>query len=398
MIGVGIKISHCLFENNSAISGGAISIVNNKVSFSAISFSAFIANEAEIDGGAIYCSNGGSTILESVYSYSNSAMKGCGGFGYLSNCHLGIEGNLSRNVAMYGGAIYSMDRSRITLSSMTTVVGNSAMRDGGAMYMSNSLLYLLSTPNKIAAVFDHNVARGKGGAIFALDKDCESLPYPVQCFLRINNFQDRLTFSNNTAAEGPVLYGGVLDRCFSDFEFQGDTLGICSVKNNSHYEQTPLAITSDPIRVCLCTQDGKIVCSIREMDLERMRGEAVHLMGVTVDQDENPKVGHIRAEFVETDAQLEKGEVRIRTGTNCTNLTFHIFTHSLSLTTLKLQPAGFCERSQFSSVAISIRVLNCSRGLERSGDRCICERRLREFFTDIVCDISRNSVVKSGSI
>lgn len=44
--------------------------------------------------------------------------------------------------------------------------------------------------------------------------------------------------------QGPILYGGMLDRCSADTY---NVLGIDDLKAISKYEHTPKAITSDPV-------------------------------------------------------------------------------------------------------------------------------------------------------
>ena len=152
--------------------------------------------------------------------------------------------------------------------------------------------------------------------------------------------QKHFLFVNNSANQGPALYGGLLDRCFSDYSYQSrHTLGIDSIKTISLYELRPLAISSEPVRVCLCSSSQRINCTTRELRLNEKRGTTINLIGAVVDQDENPKASVIRADYSEPTAQLGKGEGRKKTGNRCGKLPYHIFTASTSAT-LTLQPRG----------------------------------------------------------
>ena len=98
-------------------------------------------------------------------------------------------------------------------------------------------------------------------------------------------------------------------------------------KNISQYEPTPLAITSDPARVCLCSSHLKYNCTTRNLTLAVMRGDVIHLLGNVVDQDQNPKASFIRAHYNESEAKLGEGEGRRSTSnTTIRELSYHIFT------------------------------------------------------------------------
>ena len=101
--------------------------------------------------------------------------------------------------------------------------------------------------------FNHNKAY-KGGAIFVSDDNCAEIKYHSQCFLQDYNQSYLLIFANNSAFLGPILYGGLMDRCFTSFYGE---LGIDHIKHISKYNPTPMSITSDPIRLCLCTRNSR---------------------------------------------------------------------------------------------------------------------------------------------
>lgn len=113
---------------------------------------------------------------------------------------------------------------------------------------------------------------GKGGAIFVLDGDCNegaNVHPSDMCFVyehvfgALNN-----KHFNNFARQGSVLYGGLLDRCIppvssaSLIKSGKVLLGIDAFKENSHYKPTRLAISSKPVKVCLCVRH-QLDCSLR---------------------------------------------------------------------------------------------------------------------------------------
>ena len=157
------------------------------------------------------------------------------------------------------------------------------------------------------------------------------------------------------------------------------------IKSIALYEEAPLAITSAPVRLCICTEDNVIECNRRELVNHQARGGLISLLGIVVDQNQNAKKSLIRARYSTTDFQLDKGEGRIEV-IGCTNLSYHVFTQQGASATLNLQPEGPCERSHFSSIIIHITMIPCPRGLEQSGDRCVCDGRLKRIYSDLVCN------------
>lgn len=66
--------------------------------------------------------------------------------------------------------------------------------------------------------------------------------------------------------------------------------------------------------------------------------------------------------------------------------------------TLFLRPGDHCDHSAFSTITLSITLLPCPRGFERHEGRCICDRRLTDFFNNTVCDIDTETVERRGPI
>ena len=156
-----------------------------------------------------------------------------------------------------------------------------------------------------------NVAAEKGGAIYVSDDRCESVYYVTDaCSIASLDLRARrVFFYNNTAMSGPVLYGGLLDRCFR--EMYTKISGIDLFKNSSVYEEEPLAITSDPVKVCFCISDFQLNCTRRNVMHKAMRGGTVEAIVISVDQDENPVPSVIRTGYENTTASLGEGEGRI---------------------------------------------------------------------------------------
>ena len=388
-----VAVSNCTFRNNSGKEGGAMYV--EKSENVVVSNSSFTFNKALDSGGAVYCADSRISTKGPIYSFSNSAETHNGGYAYYSNCHVEAIPNgeyeyHSNNQALKGGAIYAERGTSIQFNYNTTITNNAAHKNGGALYLDKSKI---GTRYRLILTLSNNFAKSKGGAIFVPDTNCET----TTCFL--NDYgNEGYIFTNNTALQGPVLYGGLLDRCYADSWAWGrHKLAIDVLKSISKYEHTPGAITSHPVKICLCTENHELDCTTRNLTVsDKSAGQMINLLGTVVDQDKNPKASYIRAGYAETTAELGKGEGRRKTGNNCSELSYHIFTRNYSAT-LILQPEGICESSVFSVVTVYIKVKSCPRGFEQIDDQCECDKRLSNRFKGIVCDINADTIITKGS-
>jgi hypothetical protein len=375
---VTFEIHGCQFESNFAkIAGGVLYYIGSYIAVT-ISHATFEYNQAE-HGGAIYI-------------YRHLRRVGEGGHVFMQN---GL--NFVGNKAADGGAMYAVNSILTLDSANTTMANNSALIKGGALFLDNSNI---QTSGESQIRFYKNTvtsSAGKGGAIFVLDSDCYNSI--ISCFLDVQRSNLILAFNENIATYGSVLYGGLLDRCDLNVP-QPKPLAIDYFKNHSQYEPlTPSAISSDPVQVCLCINSTQPNCNLRELtNITKMRGETVELALVVVDQDKNPLLSIVRAFYNERQADVNVGEGRRPVRSQCTRLSYHVFTSEPSVT-MVLEPVGICERAPFSIFTIHITLFPCIRGFQLSKDRCVCERRITEYFgNNVVCDINTQSIKKEGSI
>ncbi|WP_405264734.1 hypothetical protein [Methanobrevibacter sp.] len=156
-------VENCRFEDNSAVTGGAINIKvfdTNYLSNAIVRNCVFMRNKASSYGGAI-ASKYGVTEISNCKFYFNDA-------------------------ATYGGAIYSKYGSiKISDSSF----GDNSANDGGAIYINSDHSSVVNSG------FARNIANEKGGAICSKNTDI----YSVGC-----------KYSKNTAPAGVNVYGAFL--------------------------------------------------------------------------------------------------------------------------------------------------------------------------------------------
>lgn len=188
-----------------------------------------------------------------------------------------------------------------------------------------------------------------------------------------------------------------MDRCLPPPNFRYIRFNVIEeFKQISQYEQRPLAMSSEPVTVCLCIDHSKPDCSLKELNLTKMRGESLTVTIAALDQDDNLVPSIITASYTERlSAQLKQGERSQDIANKCTELKYHIFT-VLSAATLVLEPT---ENSHpLSNLIAYIHIVPCSRGFEQQGNACVCDRRLNNRLNITVCDIDAQSIHKRGPI
>ena len=163
----------------------------------------------------------------------------------------------------------------------------------------------------------------------------------------------------------------------------------------SQYTETPLAVTSDTVRLCACFNASSTDCGIKNLTFTKMRGEFVSIRISALDQYEKPVPAIVRSSYKEITAQIGKGEDRKEIFSRCEELQYRVYSRS-SEATLVLMPEGPCADSPLSIITIHITLVPCSVGFEQDKDRCICDRRLTDYIS--LCDIATHSVHRKGLV
>ncbi len=368
-----LSIHNCLFQRNRAANSGGglvIDFVFPSDFTVGLNNVTFLLNEAKANGGALYCSNhvySGGVIIT---GYAKLNLANNGGFAYLVNCPCQIDDrfDMINNTAIQnGGAVYARNTQLLFRGTFFNISFNSAAHRGGAMYLETpfipaqvtliTLQRLIRTGSSIriastsplnrdeyaTLLFYNNVVTsksGKGGAIHVADGNCENpdIIFPSSmCFLyehTINAINYKhFVFINNKASFGSVLYGGLLDRCIpplnTSFLVSGKAWsGIDAFRANSYYTP-PLVISSQPMKVCLCLADGSPDCTNRGINTTVIKGAAISLAVIAVDQNRNPIPATILATYDELFVHLGRGEDSRAIPGRCTTLEYHLFTSQL---------------------------------------------------------------------
>ena len=404
------------FLSNTALElGGALYVYGNSFK-SGLTISAnttFMFNSAGM-GGALYCTSFDRTEIKIRNSYFAYNLARRGGSLYLVNSYIYLEESIqiSNSTASDSGGALHVINSLVSygLCSPCELSHNTAGKEGGALYLDTTpLAGNIYKPTPPEVIFDRNTVtspQGKGGAIFVKDRDCEILTsHYHQCFAYNWNIavpkKKLLFFTRNQASHGSLLYGGLLDRCLppDGLPYKAQRKGIHDFKKIAQYSPSPLAITSQPLKLCLCGNkfDAKTDCRARDYNATKMPGEIIELRLAVLDQDENPVPAIIRASYTEVSAALNKGEGGRGVSDHCASHHYHIFTAE-SEAELVLEPVGPCRQSPLSTLRGHITMRPCARGFELRGDTCVCDRRLAEHLNISDCDINTLSMKPNGTV
>ncbi|WP_405310334.1 C1 family peptidase [Methanobrevibacter sp.] len=207
-----VYLENCVFYNNSAYCGGAISLKNSQLT---VNNSQFHLSEAKRKGGAFYGLNSDINIFDSYFSINNATY---GGVIYSEKCDINLKNtNLYLSVAeSFGGAIASK-YSNIDIDSCSFDLYGSFTDSGGAFYnfkgnlnINNSKFYrgkaefgaavcnLQSNLTILSSIFKNNTG-GIGGVIY--------------------NMYGKMYIENNTFQNSTAFVGSVICSKLSDISY-----------------------------------------------------------------------------------------------------------------------------------------------------------------------------------
>ena len=338
-------------RDNDVLRGGAATIYFGTLRFTGIN-TTFTGNRA-LNGGAIQAIESNVYITTVTTITNNTAQLGGGVFMNRASLFILANTSILSNLAEYGGGIYILSATIFVTSSKESTVhslaitSNTAKSGGGLFLSSNAHIYLYhidARPHNISTVLVSNSAKN-GGAIYVRDDsimgvcEADSSSDVIHCFFQVVDlFRERgsveLYFESNTASvSGPLLFGGLLDRCTvsllansSFFETDLGSLqfnGMSYLRNVSNIKNAD-CITSHPVSVCFCFEDEPN-CSLKVQSVTEQKGRNFKVSVIAFDH-----VGHALNATVFSTLQLPtRGDLdeglRSQTVDDfCTNLTFSV--------------------------------------------------------------------------
>ncbi len=397
----------------------------------------FIDNNSTQSGSAIYSSESKITMYYYLLIVNNIADRSGGGvFLYLSTfvCHGNciFRGN---KAITRGGGIRGVS-SVITLANGTqkdnhnnlpiyslSFVANEAKNGGAIFFELNSYLKcIVDRINNYSIIFDGNNATNKGGAIFIRDetyfRTCKSKSSfdhrtRTECFFQIiyndidvqkpKQKQRLITFTNNTAEKGNVLYGGLLDRCslspMADIYgaiTNNNINGLEYFKNESRGSVELDDIQSDAMRVCSCQDSGSFSCQNYDL-ISVQKGEKFHIPLMVIDQVNRTIINATIRSALHEESILGEGQQLQHTERECTNLTFNISSPCETVNLTLYADQGPCKDNGISKFVLNITFerCNCYIGFLPSNNARTCECDLDPQLKDYVTAFNTSSVVRT---
>ena len=309
------------------------------------------------------------------------------------------------NTATHSGGITFMNSKMFTDSSFIADFVNNQGGDGAAMSFYKESFMLLSSFEESVFTFHSNRALKRGGAIFVEDSDyINSLTRQIEkCFI-LKNYKTRFLFSNNSARlAGNDIYGGWIDFCkYTENYYFSRKINMMWVFSQNDHDLH--AITSNPIRICMC-QNSIPFCNVTEYKVENklFPGQTLEIMAVAVGQRMGIVPSVVLAQFSDEEGSLGEGQDVQSVGRQCTKLHFTVFTSQhYKLLELRTQGMAVPQLKEFDLIkyqylfqqlSVSINMMNCNFGFEfhENLKRCQCSPLILHH-DGVDCDFSTWSI------
>ena len=416
-----------------------------------------------------------------IFRSNTTFLKNKGRYGgalYADDVQINFEGNVifMENEGEYGGAVMLYRNVSVVIGQFAEVsfVRNHAYESGGAVYARDSQIInrqkLLFVENKgydggaitltgdstvylvanSSTTFIRNHAYHYGGGIYYVDDYIEKFQSLVRCFYGIlatvteplaslrNIFHYVLKthiaieFYDNTAEfAGTAIFGGWVDLCSLYINYpviEHSSISRTSVFDSLFHLHQPTPqlslISSNPTRVCLCTNMSIPDCSITEYTITAYPGETLTIPAVAVGQRFGTVPFTVHSNFVyltdllTDNVRLPELQYTQLVNVNCTDLMYTILstpnrTELMELTVEKhnippnilivdaledLQVNRTLINLQFSEFKVHIQVLLCPLGFMFNNHSltCICHPKLQQH--EINCSIDTQTVYRRSPL
>ena len=435
--------------------GGAIHVTDFEINFQ--KSIVFLHNKG-LYAGAIYAKNAAINIYGNMMFQENEGKYG-GALMLYQNVSVVIgqfaEVSFVKNHAQEsGGAVYARDSQIIIRTGRKlSFVGNKGY-DGGAITRTGSSTIYLEAKSSIT--FTRNHAYHYGGAIYYVDDytedlDLERAVISSKCFygilstefgfinlrnvfIYIKKKHIGIKFYNNTAGfAGTAIYGGWIDLCmlYANYRmifWRKPRIYQSSVFDSLfHFHQSTQQlslISSNPTRVCVCTNMSIPDCNITEYNVTAYPGETLTIPAVAVGQRFGTVPTTVYSNFVHLsdiladNVRLPELQYTQLVTVNCTNLTYTILSspNKIELMVLKVEKHNVIPDTlisstfqdlkvnkslfylQFSELFIHVEIQSCPLGFvfNNSSQTCVCHPKLQQY--EIHCSISTQTVYRRSPL
>ena len=336
-----------------------------------------------------------------------------------SQLSFGRQSNVSfiRNHAGQNGGAILAESSKLFVERKATITfTDNKAYDGGALAFRSDARITVETQSQI--VFLRNHAKHYGGALY-VDEPTPKITfhlhrYKITCFFQVSSKRlyknTSLMFTNNIAhSAGDILYGGWVDFCNSTGK-----PGVVVFDALFHFQNISSqlsAVSSNPTRVCICTDDHLPDCNVTQYNITAYPGETFQVPAVAVGQmfGTVPALIHAWFSSVNPDSppEMEPSQRTQHIGRACENLTYTITSTNqneviiLTVSKLyKLSPKYVIQNSDsnqnllLEDLYIHIQLNPCQLGFMLCNSSCICLHQIRKH--EINCSIDTQTIYRQS--
>ena len=300
--------------------------------------------------------------------------------------------------------------SLLVIRGTTSLIEGNHGKFGGGMSLFGSTNVLFDLPAEMRFIDNH--AESKGGAIFVAKAEVLSEICSFDILSTdVNQIKDSgFYFTNNTAKiAGSILYGGSVDTCIQSISGFGSASLFNQLYHVVEHDENDLSIiSSDPLNVCFCSEDGVPDCSVDAIDRVSLPGSNVVVSIAIVGQRSGTTPGTLRVEeFAENTKTNEFSE-------SYNDSICHDYIHSLRLqgnidSTLVAQSNVILILSAaipniilivqtflMNSIMVNITIMECPLGFELSQSLGVCD--CNRIFQDLQpeCNIITEEISRNG--
>ena len=279
-----MQFEQCIVDNQFVMRSIGYFVTTNTIIFNSTVFSATVCF-----GGIITYY---STLIVSNCSFSKSNIYGSDNDVYVDN---------SAFLKTLNSAI-KLEKSHLTLKGNVSFINNVANENGGALHLSYTDINFKAP---VDIYFVNNIALRGGGIFIRRNSNDVYCPFSFNDPNgTIENPGIHMYFEGNRAEEaGDVLYGGDIDRCYSDC----NKPNYCTIPDESPFwgypynvvlnattscnkgpcvnDIFPSMISSDARSICSCTNSSKNINCIYKHDIGPVYpGQTIHIPIITIGQ------------------------------------------------------------------------------------------------------------------
>lgn len=318
---------------------------------------------SKYDSNSVHVTLFNVTIANNSQSYNPLAIFWTMKSVIISNCNFSY--NTDSPLSLY--------QTHIVFKGVTVFEGNVGYNGGAIQMDGSSQIEIYDDDTKM--IFMNNHAVNHGGAIYIIHNKLFHVPFCTYSHTLSKN-TTIFYFSNNTADKaGSVFYGYKTGKC-------GDT-SISSISNFTNQHGLSV-VSSDAETVCLCDNNSRPLCQLRNKTFTRAPGEVIDsitVAAVGTADGLTDGILEITDELVTFDQKVSAQCIQI-------NYTIRVADIGINMTKISLSPIGYTSYvpRTFLPLELIVSIKPCAHGFHLSSDKYVCQ-----------CDSRVSSVAKCHS-